>query len=289
MATRQRSCYGPTVLLLLPTAFAMPPDRPIECTGCAEWNAPRAPFRVAADTWYVGPAGLSSLLVATEDGLVLLDGALPQSVPAILDAIRVLGFDPSDVERILVSHAHFDHVGGVAALVEATGAEVLASPWNARVLRKGRPEPDDPQAAYGRGMRFPGVAAVTEVADGEGIELGGVRFTARYTPGHTPGSTTWTWRACEGGTCADVVYADSLNAVAAPGFRFGDHPDVVAGLRRSADTVAALPCDVLLSVHPEQSGLFDRADAGSFVDPEACRAYAQRARERLDEKLAGGG
>jgi metallo-beta-lactamase class B len=116
------------------------------------------------------------------------------------------------------------------------------------------------------------------------------------TPGHTPGATTWTWRSCEAARCLDVVYADSLNSVSLPGFRFtGDakRPSIVASFEHSLDVVAALPCDILLAVHPNQSPMYDRLqrrgtapDAAPVADRNACRAYAEAARQRLKQRVA---
>jgi metallo-beta-lactamase class B len=272
-------------------------DPPKVCSSCDGWNAPREPFRVFGNTYYVGVAGLSAVLVTSDGGHVLLDAGLPQSASAVDAHIRALGFRTQDVKLIVNSHAHFDHGGGIAAMQRASGAEVAASPSGARALEAGEPTPDDPQYAFGRQSNgFPKVARVRVVADGEVLRVGDIALTAHFTPGHTPGSTTWTWRSCEGSRCLDVVYADSLNAVSAPGFHFSadaTHPSLVESFRRSIATVAALPCDVLLSVHPEFSGL-DRkiglrnsgASGNPFVDPQACRAYAANASRSLDRRLA---
>jgi metallo-beta-lactamase class B len=272
-------------------------DSPKVCSSCDAWNAPRDPFRVFGNTYYVGVAGLSAVLVTSDAGHVLLDAGLPQSAPVIDAHIRALGFKTTDVKLIVNSHAHFDHGGGIAALQRASGAEVAASPWGARALEAGDPPADDPQHAFGReSTSFPRVSRVRRVADGEVLRVGPIAITARFTPGHTPGSTTWTWRSCEGARCLDMVYADSLNAVSAPGFRFtGDasHPSLEASFRRSIATVAALPCDVLLSVHPEFSGLTQklaRRAAGAaenpFIDPAGCRTYAAGALRTLDARVA---
>jgi metallo-beta-lactamase class B len=140
------------------------------------------------------------------------------------------------------------------------------------------------------------VKHVKVVADGETLRVGDLAVTAHLTPGHTPGSTTWTWRSCEGSRCLQIVYADSLNPVSAPGFRFtGDagHPSIEAAFRRSIATVRSLPCDVLLAVHPSFAGMEEklrrrREQPGSepFVDPTACRTYAGDAARRFDQRLA---
>ncbi|HEY0178805.1 MAG TPA: MBL fold metallo-hydrolase, partial [Dokdonella sp.] len=169
-----------------------------------------------------------------------------------------------------------------------TGADVAASPSGAAALRAGRVAPDDPQAGFGG--RFPPVARVRAVADGDTVRVAELAVTAHFTPGHAPGSTTWTWTSCERGRCLDVVYADSLYPISAPGFHFladATHGDLSARFRDSIRTVAALPCDILISVHPEFSGtdrklreLAARPAANPFVDAGACRAYA-----RIFEKM----
>ena len=270
-------------------------DAPIACSACAEWNAPREPFRVFGNTYYVGVGGLSSVLIASDEGHVLLDGALPQSAPQIAASIGALGFDVRDIRLIAASHEHFDHVGGIAALQRATGAVVVSSHAGARALQQGEPTPEDPQYAFGRAANgYPPVATVRVVEDGETLRVGGIALTAHLTPGHTPGSTTWTWRSCEGTRCLDMVYADSLNPVSAPGFRFSRDLARVDAFRASIAKVRALPCDVLLAVHPgfaDLDGKRRRRQEGMqpdpFIDRGACRAYADAASASLARRLQG--
>jgi len=265
------------------------------CDSCAEWNAEREPFRVFGNTYYVGVAGLSSVLITSKDGHVLIDGALPQSAPLIDAHIRALGFRTEDVKLILNSHAHFDHAGGIRALQRASGATVAASARGAEALERGRPVPDDPQAGLGAVMAFPPVKGVSVVKDGQTLRVGPLAVTAHLTPGHTPGSTTWTWRSCEGDRCLDVVYADSITPASAPGFRYtGDasHPSIVESFRRSIAVIAGLPCDVLLSTHAGFVGIEEKVarrqkgDEDAFVDANACRAYAEGGVKALDGRVA---
>jgi metallo-beta-lactamase class B len=271
-----------------------PLTRPIVSDAAANWNRPQTPLRIHGDTFYVGMHGLSSILIHGDAGSILIDGDLPQSGPEIEAHIRALGFMLEDVRLILNSHAHFDHAGGIAALQRDSGAEVLASPSGAQALRSGRVVPDDPQAGFSDNG-FPAVARVRDVHDGETIRLGRLAVTAHFTPGHTPGSTTWTWRSCEKDTCLDVVYADSLNAISAPGFHYladATHADLAATFRNSIDTVANLPCDILISVHPEIAGVDRKLEQAArkpkknpFIDAQACRTYADTYRDMLDARL----
>ena len=86
-------------------------DDAIECAQCDDWNLPLGPFRIYGNTWYVGTDGLSSILIETDAGLMLIDGGLPQSAALIEANIRKLGFDARNISAILLSHAHFDHAG----------------------------------------------------------------------------------------------------------------------------------------------------------------------------------
>jgi metallo-beta-lactamase class B len=270
------------------------------CEPCAAWNAPQEPFRIFGNTYYVGTAGLSSVLIASDRGLILLDGGLSQSALLIEANIRTLGFRLENVRLIVNSHAHYDHCGGIAALQRASGAVVAASASGARAMQKGEPPVDDPQYGFGRDANnFPAVKRVKAVVDGQTLRVGALAVTAHLTPGHTPGSTTWTWRSCEGRRCLQIVYADSLNSLSAPGFRFtGDatHPNIEPGFRRSIAKIAGLPCDILLAVHPSFAGMEDklrrrREQPGSepFVDATGCRTYAGDAARRLDRRIADEG
>lgn len=260
------------------------------------WNTPREPLGIFGNTYYVGTAGLSAILIASDAGHILIDGALPQSAPLILANIRALGFEPRDVRLILNSHEHFDHAGGLGALQRATGARVAASPAAARALRQGHPTPDDPQYTSGLKAKFDPVANVETIADGATLHVGPLAITAHFTPGHSPGATSWAWRSCEGTRCVDIVYADSMSPVSDDGFRFtgdGTRPSRAESFRASIARVEKLPCDVILAPHPEfvdvegkAARLAAGADQHPFIDANACRSYAASALKRLEKRLA---
>lgn len=278
------------------SAAPLQPDAPKDCRQCKEWNQPQAPFALYGRSWYVGTKGLSAVLIDSGEGLVLLDGALAESAPLIAANIEKLGFRLEQIKYIAVSHAHFDHVGGVAALARASGATVLASARNAETLATGTVSQDDPQAGYGaKSHSFAKVDNAKIMADGDSLRLGRLKLTLHYTPGHAPGASSWSWQDCEGEECLNLVYADSLNAVSDEVYRFGGADGsggIAAGFQRSIDTVARLPCDVLVPVHPGFIGFEDklaRRAAGAkpdpFIDSTACRRYAEAAREKLAARL----
>lgn len=264
---------------------------PVEADYAAQWLKPQVPRRVFGNTYLVGFSGLTVGLIRTRAGLILIDGALPQGVREIQANIRALGFDPKQIRYILSTEPHYDHASGIAALARDSGATVIASEWAAKSLRSGRPGTDDPQAAWL--VPYPAIAKVRAMRDGETIRLGEVTVTARATPGHTPGSMSWSWRSCEGARCIPVVFASSFNPIAGPGWRFLDHPAQLAAFRRTIATMRAMPCGLLLTAHPFQSGgerKYQRLAAGAkpnpFLDPGACRSYADDAAHALGERIA---
>ena len=247
------------------------------------------------NSYFVGTDGLSSILIVGNAGHILLDGGLEQSAPIIDANIRKLGFMTQDIKLIVNSHGHFDHAAGIAALQRFTVATVAASPSGAKALSDGVNTPDDPQAGYPRALNaFPPVKNVRVIKDGAIQRVGNISVTPIFTPGHAPGSTTWTWQSCEGSKCLNLVYADSISAVAGPGYRYSDHPDVIAQLRRSISRLGELPCDIVVSTHPSATGLdakiqkraaMKSGDADPFVD-QGCKALAANALKGLEAQLA---
>jgi metallo-beta-lactamase class B len=265
------------------------PDAPYDCERCTDWNEPQDPFRIYGNTWYVGTAGLSAILIETSAGLILVDGGLPQSSPLVDANIRELGFDPLDIRAIFVSHVHYDHAGGVNALQRLSRATVYTSDKGVTPLTTGRLQPDDPQYVVDSDQgSFPAVTNVAAVGDGESISVGETAVTAVYTPGHTNNSVTWTWESCALGTCYDIVYADSMTAVSAQGYSFGAS-GAATTMIESAGRVADLDCDILLSPHPFFFGMYDKLerinDGNPFVNELACMFFAEDALGWLEQRL----
>jgi predicted alpha/beta superfamily hydrolase/glyoxylase-like metal-dependent hydrolase (beta-lactamase superfamily II) len=262
----------------------------------ADWYAAQDPFTLYGNSYYVGTGGISAVLITSKAGHILVGVGGPEAPARIAAHIRKLGFKVEDIRYILNSHAHQDHAGAIAELQRLSGATVLGSSDALRVLESGQPDRADPQ--------FPNLTPMTPVArtravrDGEVVRLGPLAVTAHFTYGHTKGGTSWTWQSTEGGRTANLVFADSLTAVAAEGRRFSGnplYPQAPADIERSIALIEALPCDVLVSAHPEAAGLWEQkakqaalGDA-AFLDPKACRSYAAKMREALAETLAAEG
>jgi len=302
MPTCLRSRAPALSLLVLLTASAhvfdpaqaqSPASQIPPCEQCAKWSIPQDPVRIYGNTYYVGVHGLASILITSPRGHVLIDGGLAQSAAKIAASVESLGFRMADVKLILNTHVHYDHAGGIAELQRQSGAEVAASKPTALVLTSGHSGPDDPQ--YGILPPIDKVAHVKVIKDGETLHVGPLALTAHFTPGHTPGGTSWTWQSCEGARCLNIVYADSLTAISADNFRFSStraYPNVQQDFTKSFATLSSLPCDILLTPHPDVSGLWERlakrdngGDANALIDTTACKRYADTARANYEKRL----
>ena len=282
-------------LLLSATAFAWPRHEPPadaqaqwtqRCKDWDDWDKTGPPFLIHGQTYYVGTCGISAILIVGAEGHTLIDSGTDAGAGVVAANIKKLGFKLSDVNTLLVTHEHHDHVGGMARLQRLTGAHLVSSPRAAPVLNSGTSDREDPQTM--EHMHFPPahVTDVLDLKDGEARILGATEFRALATPGHTPGALSWQWESCDKpNRCLTIVYADSLTPVSSDGYRFSDHPAYLAAFRASLAKIASLKCDILLSPHPSASGMRDRLLNGSLVDAEGCKAYATKLSKQLDERL----
>ena len=252
----------------------------------AEWNKPMAPFRVAGNVYYVGTAGISAFLITGAEGHVLIDGALPESVPQIASNIRALGFRVEDVRILLINHAHFDHAGGLAELKRMTGAQLLASAEDKPDLERGSTEGRADLAG------FPPVNVDRVIGEGAHVRLGAIDLVTHLTPGHTRGCTSWSMRTAEHGKPLDLLFACSLTVAGEDLTGKGPYPGAAGDFRRTFASLRRLRADVFLNFHP---GAFDleakhaRQRAGdpmAFVDPGELARRVDAAEKGFDAELA---
>ncbi|MEN7536107.1 metallo-beta-lactamase [Aurantiacibacter flavus] len=232
---------------------------PQACEDWDEWDKPGPPFALAGtDSYYVGTCGIAAILIDSGDGLILIDSGdglilidsgTNEGADMVLANIAALGFDTAEVKLVLTSHEHFDHIGGMAKIQQATGAKLVTSQAAAEVLNTGEVSPEDPQFGTIDGVMPAKVGRI--VGDGDVVELGDKRLVAIATPGHTHGALSWNWEGCDAeGQCRSFVYADSLSPVSSDSYGFSDHPDYVADLRKAIARAAPLACDVLVTPTP---------------------------------------
>jgi metallo-beta-lactamase class B len=254
----------------------------------AKWNEPTEPFRIAGNIYYVGTAGLASYLITTPKGDILLDGGLPESAPRIEANITKLGFHLNDVKILLNSHAHFDHAGGLAALKQATGAQLIVSKADGEMIAQGRQvyfdlDPD---------RKFPPAKVDRFINDGGTVQLGGTTLTAHLTPGHSLGCTTWTMPVVEAGKTYNVVFFCSTTFVGFHFFNNPKNPHLVDDFNTTFAKLNAMPCDIFLAPHGEFFHLSEKrvrmkeGGANPFIDPNEFAAHVQASEREFRSEVA---
>ena len=223
------------------------------------------PHRIAGNLYYVGSESLASFLIATPEGHILINTNWEDSVEILRASVEDLGFNFEDIEIILGSHAHGDHMQGDALVKEMTGASVMAMaddiPGLLRIQPGGKPHPVD-----------------RILEDGEEVMLGGSTLVARLTPGHTPGCTTWTMTVEEGDETYNVVIVGSMGSN--PGFQFVNNttnPTIVDQYKKGFSVLSSLSVDIPLASHPAMYNMADKykrlgQSPNPYIDPEGYRA-----------------
>jgi metallo-beta-lactamase class B len=239
----------------------------------------------------VGTYDLSTYLITTDAGHILVNTGLTETVPEIKKGVEQLGFDFDDVEVLLATHAHWDHVDGLAELKRQTGAQMLMSEADSVLLEDGGKS--DFRFGDDADTNFEPVRVDRRLKDQDTIALGGVTVTAHHHPGHTKGATSFTLTVREAGRDYRVVIANmgSIN----PGVTVSGmpkYPTIGDDYARTFAAQKALPVDVFLASHAAQFGLHDKYrpgdayDPNRFVDPQGYRAAVERLATIYVEQLA---
>lgn len=253
-----------------------------------QWAQPVAPFQMFPHVYYVGTRNLSSVLLSTPEGLILIDAALDASAPTIKAHIEALGFDIKDLRYILNSHARLDQAGGIARLKAWSGAKVVASAANAEQLALGGKQ----DFALGDALSFPPVKADIIVGEGDSITLGGLTLTALMTPGHLQGATSWLTTLRQGEQNYRLVYADSL---ATPDYYLIDnknYPDLVQDIRGSFARLAEQQADIFIANKGTRFDLENKmvrlraGDLDAFVDRQGLQHYVKESQKVFEAQLA---
>ena len=250
-----------------------------------DWDDPFPPHRIADHLYYVGSKGLSTYLITTSQGHILINSSFERTVPLIRASVEKLGFQFRDVKILLASHAHSDHVAGHALLKELTGAKVYVMEGDDKVISSGG------AGQYLSTSRWKPCAVDRVLKDGEKVTLGEATLTAHLTPGHTRGCTTWTMPVKDGGRTYQVVIIGSPNVN--NGYQVAhnrDYPEIADDFARTFRILKALACDIYLGAHGNYYGMEEKyarmgKSAGNpFVDPDGYRAYIDE-RERTFREI----
>jgi metallo-beta-lactamase class B len=245
-----------------------------------DWNEPFPPHRIADHLYYAGTKGLSTYLISTSQGHIVINSSFERTVPLIRASVEKLGFKFSDVKILLGSHAHSDHMEGNALFKELTGAKVYVMEGDDKIIASGG------GGQYLYTQRWKPCKVDRVLQDGDTVTLGEATLTAHLTPGHTRGCTTWTMAAKDGGKTYNVVIVGSPNVN--PGYRLAgnrDYSEIAQDFARTFRILRALSCDIFLGAHGNYYGMeakvarMGKSDSNPFVDPAGYRAYIEE-RER---------
>ncbi len=272
------------LLLALSVAPAVFLGRIWKANAARGGQQPAEPFRIAGNFYYVGANDVTSFLITGPEGHVLLDGGYPGTAPMIMASIASLGFDIKDVKVLLNSAPHGDHAGGLAALQQASSAELWASDASARVIASGG---DDPDIALPLRtlvqigiLGYPPARVDHRFKDGETIRVGPIALTAHITGGSTRGCTSWSFKVRDGERDLNVVSACGLMVVL--GMRY---PEQKADLERSLRVLRSLPADIWVTSRARPWDRYRKFVASKtaknpvdpFIDPDGYRAFLDTA------------
>ena len=259
----------------------------------SDMNKPVAPFRIIGNIYYVGASDVTSYLITTPKGHILIDGGFESTAQQIEANIARLGFKLEDVKILLINHAHYDHCGGLAELKRRTGAKLYASPADAPVLRDGG---KSDFAFGGPKPLFPPVWPGALLQDGQEIRLGDVVLTTHFTPGHTKGATSWTMYVPDHGKSYKVVFASSVSTLDYSLVNNKKYPEIAADFSRTFETLRGIHPDVFLGSHGDFFDLLGKAkrlregaSPNPFIDPTGYSDFVTRTSKAFQDRLKASG
>jgi len=256
----------------------------------SDWTEPFPAFRITNNLYYVGSKGLANYLVTTPQGHILINSDFEANVPLIKQSVESLGFKFTDIKILLISHAHGDHNAASDTIKKLTGAQYMVMKEDVDVIESGGKTDfqygNDPTTLY-TPTRVDRV-----LKDGDEVQLGGVVLTARLTPGHTRGCTTWTMKVKENSKTRNVVIIGSPNVN--PGYKLVDntaYPQIAADYEKTFRVLKSLPVDYFLGAHGSYFDMetkykrFKAGDANAFIDPEGYMKYVNEREQAFRQEL----
>ena len=253
-----------------------------------KWNTPTEPFKMIGNVYYVGTDGLASYLITSPQGHILVDTVMPESTSQIKANIEKLGFKITDIKYLVNTHAHIDHTGGLAEMKQASGGQLVAGEADKPLLEGGY----YPGAQQDEALKFPPVKVDRTVREGDKVTVGDVTLTARETPGHSPGCTSWEFAVKDGDATRSVLIFCSGTVALNRLVGNPTYSGIVADYKKTFARARDMKVDVLLAPHPEMYRMQDKRAMLSdgapnpFVNPGEFNAYAATLEKAFDDALA---
>jgi metallo-beta-lactamase class B len=256
-----------------------------------DWTKPFPPFRMIGNIYWVGTYDLSTYLITTPEGHILINTGLSPTVTQITANIAQLGFKVADIKILTATHGHFDHVAGLARLKQLTRAQMVMSAEDAPLLESGGKS--DFRWGADAAAAFEPVTVDRKLKDGDSVALGGVVLTANHHPGHTKGATSFTLDVRESGRTyrVGIMNMGSIN----PGVRVRGmpaYPTIGDDYARTFRAQKALTLDVFLASHASQFRMHDKYRPGDayqanrFIDPSGYRAAVEELETTYRNQMA---
>ena len=256
-----------------------------------EWTRPFPPFRMIGNIYWVGSYDLSTYLITSPQGHILVNTGVGDTAQKIKASVEQLGFKMSDVKVLTATHGHYDHVAGMAELKRMTGAALVISEPDKELLESGGKA--DFRFGETPSARFEPATVDRTFKNGETIVVGTTTLTAHLSAGHTKGATSFTTDVRENGKTYRVVIANmgSIN----PGVKVTGMPGYSGITTDYANTFMMqkeMKIDVWLASHAGQFRMHDKYKPGDpynpdrFVDPKGFLEAVQRLEKNYLDQLA---
>ncbi len=229
------------------------------------WSKDYEPFRIAGNVYYVGTYDLASYLIVTPAGNILINTGLAESAPMIKAHVEKLGFKFSDIKILLATHAHYDHVGAMAAVKEMTGAKMLIEESDAQVLGDGG---NSDYSFGGKGATFEPVKADGLLHDGDTVKLGGTHVIVLHHPGHTKGASSFLIHTKDENRTYRIIIANMPTILDDTKPGMATYPEVGSEYASTLDKMRKLDFDLFLSSHASQFDLHKKHKPGDRYAPE---------------------
>jgi metallo-beta-lactamase class B len=251
---------------------------------------PYPPVRIIGNLYYVGTYDLAVYLVTTPAGHMLINTGYGESTGKIRANIEALGFKFADIKLLLATHGHGDHVGAMAEVKRITGARMLMHEADADLVETGGGQ--DYRYPQGRGTIYEPIKVDQRLKEGDKVRLGDTELTVIHHPGHTKGSTSFSYTVREGGRSYNVLIVNmaSIN----PGVQvmfMQAFPDITKAYMTTIQRQKQLKPDVWVSSHAGHFNLHEKYKPGDpydpkrFVDPAGYQAKLELYEKRFSAQL----
>ena len=257
-----------------------------------DWTRPFPPFRIVGNIYWVGSYDLSTYLITTPEGNILINTGIGDTAKQIKASVEQLGFKITDTKILTATHGHYDHAAGMAELKRMTGARLVVEERDKELFESGGKTDflfgDRPS------FRFDPVTVDATFKDNDTIALGGTVLTAHLHPGHTKGSTSFTLNVQDGGKTYRVAIANmgSINPGTVLSGARPSYPGIGDDYARTFKAQKDMAIDIWLASHASQFKMLEKHKPGDpynperFVDPQGFKASVEELEKKYQDQLA---